>query len=226
MGKALRAAYDSILVIAGFVAALSCSSCAGDGGGSTVPPADLLPDDLEQVRLGMQIEEVRRIAPNASFYPYDGLQLALDDDRSGFRKITFFTGDLYPERPPAADARLREIHLAGDSVDANVAGRISGALGGAQPVRRCAPSVASDVFIWEPEPPNVGVELIVSRISPRRTHLRMFSGSWRETPVTAGFRRRAVHSSSGGRRRAPPTDDEVHVSINQFSAPSGPFSGG
>ena len=181
-----RVAQKWILVIAPLAASWSCSACAGDGEGSTIPPPGLLPSGLEQIRLGMPVEEVRRIAPGAVFSPYDGLYLAIDTDQSGFRRVTFFTGELYPERPPADNATLREIRLAGDSVDAKLVERISTAVGGARRVRRCAPAIASDVYIWQPAPPIAGVELIVSRVSPHKAHVRMFSGKWRETPATAG----------------------------------------
>jgi hypothetical protein len=186
MCKVLRAAYQMIAGLAVLIGALGFSACTGDRPEQTTPPAGILPHEIRDIRLGMTVAQLLISAPATEFAPYDGLHLAIENDRSGFRMLKFYTGELYPERTPASDARLEEIRLEGDSVDASVVTRISEALVGANPLHRCAHRIASDVVIWEPEAPTTGVELILSQQRPRRARLRLFAGRWQETPVTAG----------------------------------------
>jgi hypothetical protein len=185
MCKLPRISYYWIPTRAALIAALGCSGCNDSSRAHTTPPAGLLPASLDDVRLGITVEELYKLAPATVFAPYEGLYLEINNDVSGFKRASFYTGNLYPERPPTVGTRVEEIHLEGEAVDSTVVTRIDRAAAGAKHIRRCAQSIASEIVIWEPPPPMTGIELILSRRPPRRARLRFFSGPWRETPVTA-----------------------------------------
>lgn len=149
-------------------------------------PVGLLPNSLQDVTLGMSVQELQNAVPAAGFTPYDGWHVKIDDDRSGFTNARFFTGDLYPERPPAADTRVQEIWLSGDAVEAGVIARLDSLLRGAKLSRRCVQKTGSEILVWENGENGWGVELTLSRNSPHRAHLRLFDGGWKEAFSSIG----------------------------------------
>lgn len=182
----VRADIRFALMLAGMITVASLSACRSEGHRRATPPRGLLPSQFSAIHVGMSIEELKGITGETIFTPYDGLHARINNDPSGFRRISFSTGEPFPEQPPPANAEIQEIRLAGDTVSLDVIARIGELVGGIKPSRRCTATMSADIFIWQPDPPMAGIELTVSRNSPHRATLRLFSGSWRETLVDNG----------------------------------------
>jgi hypothetical protein len=149
------------------------------------PERELLPGSLAQVHLGSTVQDLLSYAPATTFTPYDGLQLRLAEDPSGFDVLHFSTGRLFPERQPSNQEIIKEIHLRGDNVSENVRNRVRKAFRGQVPVHRCVASVGVEVLIWEDGHEKIGAELTVFPDSSSRRTLTIFLGPWKGDPLTS-----------------------------------------
>lgn len=146
--------------------------------------AELLPVAVQNITIGSTVAELRKAAPATTFTPYDGLELRLGENPLGFHTAEFITGEHHPETPPEDADRIREIRMSGDSVDAGVVTRISNTLKDHRLSRRCIPSLAFDVYIWEIGGDRTNAELTVSPHSSRRAIVRFYTGKWKGDDFT------------------------------------------
>ena len=161
--------------------ALTASCDRGESGGQRV--FESFPHPVGSALPEQTVAHLYDVAPDVRFSPYDGLHLALREPYFGFRTAEFSTGELFPERPPAGSAKLKEIRLRGDTIDAGVIQHLSNLFADAEYAERCVQRTGANLFVWELAE-GLAVELMLSQRPPHRGRMRIFRGGWRGDPLT------------------------------------------